>query len=158
MTEVMDWLCGIESDLRAKVDRTDALDDMFQVSFSGEPEEIEKTSWCLAKMAQNKVQDMRVYSILMSMRGVSDAVSENICWGLGELAGSGIGDAEGLDYVTEMMGSPCEPLKSMAAWSAGRMKHRMGLSDPGTDEALEKLREDDSPLVRMSAEFAVNPE
>ena len=158
MSETTDWLEGVEEDLRAKVDRTDALDDLFQISFAGEPEEVERTSWCLAKMAQNKVQDMRVFSILMSMRGVSDTVSENVCWGLGELAGIGIGSPEGLEYVTEMMDSPCESLRGMAAWSAGRMMHRMDIRDPRTDSKLLELTEDESPLVSMSARFATEPE
>ena len=152
MGEFGEWLEGLESDLRERIDRTDALDDLFQVTFCGDGPEIEQASRCLAKMAQNGCGDMRVLSILMSMRDVSDAVSENVCWGLGELAGAGIGDSDGLDYVLRMTASACGSLCAMALWSAGRYASDICSDDPRIALVASEFLLNDSPLIRMAAE------
>lgn len=154
----MTWLSDLEADLRAKEDRTDALDELLQISFSGDDAERELASWCLAKMAQNKCQDMRVLSILMSMAGISPAVNENVAWGLGELAGVGIGDDSSFAIVKGLMRSDQDSLRATAAWAAGRYRHRMGVSDAESDGLLESMAADPSPLVSMAAGFALRGE
>jgi hypothetical protein len=157
--EAMEWLATLEADLRQKKDRTDSLDDLFQLSFIGGQEELEKVSWCLAKMAQNKCQDMRVYTILMSMYDVvNDDVAENVAWGLGELAGVGIGSYEALSALRSLMDSSVSTVRSSAAWAVGRYNHRLHLTDPESSAKLEQLLDDPSELVRKSARFAIDDE
>ena len=166
--EAMEWLATLEADLRQKKDRTDSLDDLFQLSFIGDQEELEKVSWCLAKMAQNKCQDMRVYTILMSMYDVvNDDVAENVAWGLGELAGVGIGSYEALSALRSVPGilpasqtrwQPRSTVRSSAAWAVGRYNHRLHLTDPESSAKLEQLLDDPSELVRKSARFAIDDE
>ena len=157
--DVMVWLAELEADLRQKKDRSDALDELFQFSFTESGDVLEKVSWCLAKMGQNKSQDMRVYDILMSMYGGSDdAVQENIAWGLGELAGVGIGSYEALTVLKTMLDSDVSTVRSSAAWGVGRYHHRLHISDAESMEKLESLLEDSSELVRKSARFAIDDE
>ncbi|MGN1044928.1 MAG: HEAT repeat domain-containing protein [Candidatus Methanomethylophilaceae archaeon] len=155
----IDLLSGVESDLRAGKDCTDALDEIFQISFTEGEDVLEKASWCLAKMAQNKCQDMRVYDILMSMSAdACDPVAENIAWGLGEMAGSGIGSGEALDLLKRLTRSETSTVRSTAAWAIGRYHHRLRLSDPESVICLESLLDDGSKLVRRSARFAIDDE
>ena len=69
-----DYFDSLETDLRAKKDRSEELDELFQLSFLGEDDIRERTSWCVAKMGQNKVPDMRILDILVSMK--DDAVEQ----------------------------------------------------------------------------------
>lgn len=153
----MSFLDELDADLRAKRDRTDAIDELFQMTFS-EPEESERISWCLAKMAQNKYADMRIQGILMGMADTDPGTDENVLWGLGELAGTGIGDDSSFMLIKRKMKDPDTSVRGMAAWAAGRYRHRLGMSDAESEEILEGLLEDDSPLVKGSAEFALGEE
>lgn len=150
----MTYLDELESDLRAKKDRSDAIDELFQMTFT-EPEESERISWCLAKMAQNRYADMRIHGILMGMEDTDPGTDENIMWGLGELAGTEIGDESSFDLIKRKLDDPDSSVRGMAAWAAGRYRHKIGMSDESLISKLKELLEDDSPLVRGSAEFAL---
>ena len=151
------FLDELELDLRAKRDRSDAIDDLFQMTFS-EPESVERVSWCLAKMAQNKYADMRIQSILMSMTDRDPGTDENILWGLGELAGTGIGDDSSFGFIKRKMKDPDDSVRGMAAWAAGRYRHRLSMADEESQSILTELLEDCSPLVKGSARFALDDE
>lgn len=153
-----DFLDQLDADLRAKRDRSDAIDELFQMSFCSDADTSERIAWLLAKMAQNKYADMRIHGILMSMADSDPGTDENILWGLGELAGTDIGDDASFALIKRKMASEDAAVRGMAAWAAGRYKHRLGMSDPESETILRSLLEDDSPLVRASAEFAVNDE
>jgi len=153
----MTFLEELESDLRAKRDRSDAIDELFQMTFS-EPDSMEKISWCLAKMAQNKYADMRIHGILMSIADTDTGTDENVMWGLGELAGSGIGDDASFALIKRKLKDPDNAVRGMAAWAAGRYRHRLGMTDGESEGILRELTDDDSPLVRSSAEFALGEE
>ena len=56
----LDYFDSLEADLRAKKDRSEELDELFQLSFLGDDDVKDRTSWCVAKMGQNKVPDMRI--------------------------------------------------------------------------------------------------
>lgn len=156
MSEESEFLNALDADLRAKKDRTDALDELLQLSFLGDDETKEMVSWCLAKMGQNKYSDMRIFSILMSMYDEdSPAIKENIAWGLGELAGTGIGHDGSLVKIKELMDHPESSVRSMAAWAAGRYHHRLKVSDDELMSKLESMVDDKSNLVSMSAKFAL---
>ena len=157
MTEEDDFLSALDSDLRAKRDRTDAIDDLFQMTFAA-PEYGERISWCLAKMAQNKCADMRIHSILMSMADSDPEVDENVMWGLGELAATAIGDEASFELIKRKMTDSEDSVKAMAAWAAGRYRHRLNMTDDESEGILSELLNDSSPLVKASAEFALSEE
>ena len=157
MTEEEDFLSALDSDLRAKRDRSDAIDDLFQMTLSS-PEYGERISWCLAKMAQNKYADMRIHGILMSMADSGPEVDENVLWGLGELAATSIGDDASFALIKRKMEDSDAFLRAMAAWAAGRYRHRLNMTDTDSKRILSELLEDSSPLVKASAEFALSEE
>ena len=152
-----DYLSQLDSDLRAKIDRSDAIDELFQMTFSSD-EDPERITWCLAKMAQNKYADMRIQSILMSMTDRDPGTDENILWGLGELAGTGIGDDSSFCFIKRKMKDPDDSVRGMAAWAAGRYRHRLSMTDEESQGILTELLEDCSPLVKGSAMFALDDE
>ena len=49
-------------------------------------------------------------------------------------------------------------LRAMAAWAAGRYRHRLNMTDADSERILSELLEDSSPLVKASAEFALSEE
>ncbi len=153
------WFDSVEQELRSGTDKSELLDELLQFSFLGDEDERIRTSWCVAKMAQNKIQDMRILSILSSMGDdSSEEVRENVAWGLGELAGYGFGDFSTLEIVKTLMRDNKTVVRSMAAWAAGRFHHRLNIFDDESVELLKKLAEDRSELVRKSAVFALNDE
>ena len=154
-----DYLDSLENDLRGKKDRSEELDELFQLSFLGDDEEREKVSWCVAKMGQNKVPDTRILDILVSMKDDdSDQVRENVAWGIGEVAGAGIGDERSLSAINELMRDPDSGVRAMAAWAAGRLRIKLSMEDGEMLALLNSLLNDRSNLVQKSAEFALNGE
>ena len=153
----MTFLDELEADLRAKRDRSDAIDDLFQMTFT-EPESVEKVSWCLAKMAQNKYADMRIHGILMGIADIDPGTDENVLWGLGELAGTGIGDDASFALIKRKLKDPDASVRGMAAWAAGRLRFKLGIEDDKLLALLNSLLDDRSNLVKKSAEFALSDE
>ena len=154
-----DYLDSLESDLRAKKDRSEELDELFQLSFLGEDDVRDRTSWCVAKMGQNKVPDMRILDILVSMKDDDNSqVRENVAWGIGEVAGAGIGDERSLSTVNLLMKDPDNGVRAMAAWAAGRVRSRLKMENDEMLALLNSLLDDRSNLVQKSAEFALNDE
>lgn len=150
------YLDSLESDLRAGKDRSSEIDELFQMTLCADDAVKERVSWCLAKMAQNKCADIRIHVILLSLRGSSQEVLENVAWGLGELAGRGTGDDSSLDLLKILMKHQSSSVRSMAAWATGRCHRKLGLFDAESMSILESLRDDKSQLVRRSAEFAID--
>lgn len=151
-----DYLDSLEGDLRAKKDRTDELDELFQLSFLGDGATVERVSWCVAKMAQNKVPDMRIVDIMVSLRdNVNPQVRENVAWGIGEIAGAGIGDDRCIDTLLTMMTDDNDGVRGMAAWAAGRLRRKLGMDSPDLEGRIRSLINDDSEYVRRSAEYAL---
>ena len=109
-------------------------------------------------MAQNKVQDLRIAEILSSMADSDDPeVKENICWGIGELAGAGIGDDHMTDIVLRMMSDPNDSVRGMAVWAAGRLIKKLSVDDIRLHDRIQSLKDDDSEYVRKSVEYALDP-
>ena len=157
MDSVMnDYFDSLESDLRGKKDRSEELDELFQLSFLGEDDIRERTSWCIAKMGQNKVPDMRILDILISMKDDANSqVRENVVWGIGEVAGAGIGDERSVSAVIELMKDDDNSVRAMAAWAAGRLRFKLNMEDDEMLALLNSLLEDRSNLVKKSAEYAL---
>ena len=152
-----DYFDSLEADLRAKKDRSEELDELFQLSFLGEEDVRDRTSWCVAKMGQNKVPDMRILDILASMKDDENSqVRENVAWGIGEVAGAGIGDERSLSTVNGLMKDSDNGVRAMAAWAAGRIRSRLNMENEEMLALLNSLLDDRSNLVQKSAEFALN--
>ncbi len=110
-------------------------------------------------MGQNKVTDMRILDILVSMKDDdNEQVRENVAWGIGEVAGAGIGDERSVAVMNELMKDPDNGVRAMAAWAAGRIRFRLGIEDDVMLALLKSLLDDRSNLVKKSAEFALNDE
>lgn len=155
----MDFFEQLDADLRKGIDRTDAIDELFQQSFLGDADTKEKVSWCTAKMAQNKVQDMRLVDIMISLTGnIDPQVRENIAWGIGEIAGAGIGDDRCVNIVTELMSDPEDNVRAMAAWAAGRLIKKLDIRDETMIEKVRSLLDDRSPFVMKAAQYALDME
>lgn len=152
--ELTDYFDCLEKNLREKKDRSEELDELFQLSFLGDDETKEKVSWCVAKMGQNKVPDMRILNILASMyESENDQIRENVAWGIGEIAGAEIGDDRSVAIITKLMCDPEKNVRGTAVWAAGRLKHKLGIDDERMTEIAKDLINDPSPLVSKSAEF-----
>ena len=154
-----DYFDSLEKDLRGKKDRSDELDDLFQLSFLGDTDVRQRVSWCVAKMGQNKVPDMRILDILVSMKDDENPqVRENVVWGIGEVAGAGIGDERSLSTVNVLMKDLDNGVRAMAAWAAGRVRTRLKMENDEMLALLNSLLSDRSNLVQKSAEYALNGE
>ena len=152
----MKFLDDLEKDLRAKIDRHDSVEELEHLAH--DDNEIEHVSWCLAKMAQNKYDDMRIFRILMAIPRSEPDAEENVLWGLGELAGAGIGDTVSFDIIKKGMSSTHPSVRGMAAWAAGRYRHRLALMDDDAFDKLKGLCNDQFQMVRESAIFALEEE
>lgn len=114
-----------------------------------------KASWCIAKMAQNKIPDREIIDALNDH--VSDPVTEvreNVAWGIGEIAGIGIFDDMCIRTVTILMGDDEPNVRGMAAWACGRIVDRTGYKDEKMMSALESIENDESEYVRECVKFA----
>lgn len=151
------WFNDFDTDLKEKKDRSSDIDELFQYSFMGDTEIKQRTSWCLAKMGQNKVSDMRILDILVSMACDADGqVRENVAWGIGEVTGAGIGDDRSVYVVVKLMDDDEKDVRAMAAWAAGRLKHKIGIKSKSIDDRLVGLLEDSSEYVKKAARFALD--
>jgi len=154
-----DWLSELEYDLQRKKDRADALDDLFQMTFLGEPEIRRRAAWCVAKMGQNKVSDTRIVDILIPLTEDADReIRENVAWGLGEVAGAGIGAERCIYALKKLAADDRREVRGMAAWATGRLRNKLAVSDPGLDDIMRGLLNDDSAYVAASARFALGLE
>ena len=154
-----EYFDSLEADLRAKKDRSEELDELFQLSFLGDDDVRDRTSWCVAKMGQNKVPDMRILDILVSMKDDENSqVRENVAWGIGEVAGAKIGDGRSMSTVNLLMKDTDNGVRAMAAWAAGRIRSRLKMENDEMLALLNSLLDDRSNFVLKSAEFALNGE
>ncbi|MFA6710134.1 MAG: HEAT repeat domain-containing protein [Candidatus Methanomethylophilaceae archaeon] len=150
------WLADLEDDLRKKKDRSDVLDELFQLTFMGDAEIRQKASWCVAKMGQNKVSDMHILDILVPLADdEDDTVRENVAWGIGEVTGAGIGDERSIETIVRLLDDDITDVRGMAAWAAGRLKHKLKLTSKHLDAKLTSMSEDPSEFVRKSVSFAL---
>lgn len=159
MTGFSEWLDEVEKDLRAGKDRTGDMDELFQVTFLGDPEEKAQAVWCIAKMGQNKVPDIRILDILVPLAEDDDpSVRESVAWGVGEVAGAGIADDRCVAVLVLLTKDGESVVRGMAAWAAGRLRNKLSMSDPVLDSILEGLLNDRSAYVRKSAAFGLGRE
>ena len=83
-------------------------------------------------------------------------VRENVAWGIGEVAGAGIGDERSLSMINQLMKDSDNGVRAMAAWAAGRIRSRLNMENEEMLALLNSLLDDRSNLVQKSAEFALN--
>lgn len=152
-----DYLDALENDLKSNIDRSVELDNLSGLVRSESSVIREKSSWCVAKMGQNKVKDERIVEILLPL--VFDPttdVRENVAWGIGEAAGSGIGDDRCTQCITLLLSDAKSNVRGMAAWAAGRLIHKLKIYDEKMIAALKSLKDDASEFVRQSVNFALS--
>lgn len=151
------YLDALENDLKSNVDRTVELDNLTSLVRSEDPEIREKSSWCVAKMGQNKIKDNRIVEILLPLVfDTTPDVRENVAWGIGEVAGAGIGDERCTQCITLLLSDVKSNVRGMAAWAAGRLIHKLKIFDEKMMAALESLKNDASEYVRNSVKFALS--
>lgn len=103
---------AVEKDLLSKKDCSEHIGQIEQCLKSSDASVRREASWCLAKMGQNKTQNADVYELLLKLAFDDDLeVRENMLWGIGEIAGAGIGNERSvlvichIAYLTKIRGS-----------------------------------------------------
>ena len=147
----------LESELRKKMDRSDLLDILKELCASGDEEVVRKATWCVAKMGQNKVNDVGILILLSGMAGNADPqVRENVAWGIGEAAGTIEMADDELDAISLLLDDAEHDVRGMAAWAAGRLYHKCGILSEDFENKLNRLLNDPSEYVRAAAKFALD--
>jgi len=150
------WLTDLERDLKKKIERNDALDVLETLTSSDDPVFRNLVVWCIAKLAQNKYDDVRIMNILMPLCEDADAeIRENAIWGVGESFSSRY-DARCPDIVLRLLSDEEKMVRGMAAWAAGRMMHKQNIRDECIIRRLNELLNDESDYLRGAAMFALN--
>lgn len=143
MTEHIDddlqsYFDGLMNDLNEEKDRSDELDELFQWTFLGDAEAKRKASWCVAKMAQNGIQDQRIIDILVPLTECIDPDTRyNVAWGIGEMARIGIGDDRCVNIIMELMCDPDSKVRAKAFWAATMLRDVLGIRDSSLSDRID---------------------
>ena len=130
MDDQQSYFDSLKKDLNDGKDRLDELDELFQWTFLGDADAKRNASWCVAKMAQNGVQDQRIIDILVPLTGNIDPdVRYNVAWGIGEMARIGIGDDRCVNIIMELMRDPVSEVRTKAVWAATMLRDVLGIDD-----------------------------
>jgi HEAT repeat protein len=113
-------------------------------------------SWCLGKLAQNKVvADYHLEKIAASFRDDDAETRENSAWTMGELTSLKIGREDMIEPLNRLLDDESPETRGMAAWTLGRYAERLGLGKRSSVELLEQLADDGNLFVRKSAVWAL---
>ena len=155
-SEIMnEALEAVEKDLLSKKDCSEYICLIEECLKSSDASVRRKASWCLAKMGQNKTQNADVYELLLNLPcGDDSEIKENMLWGIGEIAGAGIGDERSVLVICHGLSDENPRIRGMAAWAAERIMSRLGMFSDELSEKLHELKNDPSPYVRKSVSFA----
>ena len=136
--ELRSFFRSLRDDLEEGMDRSDELDELFQWTFLGDAEAKREASWCVARMAQNGVQDQRIIDILVPLTGnIDPGTRYNVAWGIGEMARLGIGDDRCVNIVMELMCDPDPDVRTKASWSATMLRDVLGVDDVSLLERID---------------------
>ncbi len=136
--ELRSFFRSLRDDLEEGMDRSDELDELFQWTFLGDAEAKREASWCVARMAQNGVQDQRIIDILVPLTGnIDPGTRYNVAWGIGEMARLGIGDDRCVNIVMELMCDPDPDVRTKASWSATMLRDVLGVDDTSLLERID---------------------
>lgn len=136
--ELRSFFRSLRDDLEEGMDRSDELDELFQWTFLGDAEAKREASWCVARMAQNGVQDQRIIDILVPLTGnIDPGTRYNVAWGIGEMARLGIGDDRCVNIVMELMCDPDPDVRTKAFWSATMLRDVLGVDDVSLLERID---------------------
>lgn len=137
MDDLQSYFDTLKGDLNDGKDRSDELDELFQWTFLGDADAKRDASWCVAKMAQNGVQDQRIIDILVPLTGNIDPdVRYNVAWGIGEMARIGIGDDRCVNIIMELMCDPVSEVKTKAVWAATMLRDVLGVDDASLSDRI----------------------
>ncbi len=113
-------------------------------------------SWCVGKLAQNKVMGAYPLDLLINLlKDDEPEVKANAVWALGELPGMKIGLDSSIEPINQLLLDVSAEIRGMAAWALGRIAERMGIGRSTSIPLLRKLMEDPSKYVQKSAEWAL---
>lgn len=136
--ELRSFFRSLRDDLEEGMDRSDELDELFQWTFLGDAEAKREASWCVARMAQNGIQDQRIIDILVPLTGnIDPGTRYNVAWGIGEMARLGIGDDRCVNIVMELMCDPDPDVRTKASWSATMLRDVLGVDDVSLLERID---------------------
>lgn len=136
--ELRSFFRSLRDDLEEGMDRSDELDELFQWTFLGDAEAKMEASWCVARMAQNGIQDQRIIDILVPLTGnIDPGTRYNVAWGIGEMARLGIGDDRCVNIVMELMCDPDPDVRTKASWSATMLRDVLGVDDTSLLERMD---------------------
>lgn len=139
MDDLQAYFDTLRNDLNDGKDRSDELDELFQWTFLGDADAKRDASWCVAKMAQNGVQDQRIIDILVPLTGNIDPdVRYNVAWGIGEMARIGIGDDRCVNIIMELMCDSVSEVKTKAVWAATMLRDILGIDDASLSDRISE--------------------
>lgn len=152
---ILEALQALESVLRQNEDHRDLIPILGDLIASSDSEVRKRSSWCLAKMGQNKISAPEVLSFLVSLATDSEKeVRENCAWGLGEFAGAGVGDERSLQALEILLKDQEGDVTGMAAWAVGRLANKMSLYSISCEESIAMLITGESVYASKAAQFA----
>lgn len=136
--ELRSFFRSLRCDLDRGMDRSDQLDELFQWTFLGDAEAKREASWCVAKMAQNGVQDQRIIDILVPLTGnIDPGTRYDVAWGIGEMARIGIGDDRCVNVIMELMCDPDPYVRAKAVWAATMLRDVLGVDDASLSDRMD---------------------
>ncbi len=136
--DLQSYFDGLMNDLNEGKDRSDELDELFQWTFLGDAETKRKASWCVAKMAQNGIQDQRIIDILVPLTECIDPDTRyNVAWGIGEMARIGIGDDRCVNIIMELMCDHDSKVRTKAFWTATMLRDVLGIRDASLSDRID---------------------
>lgn len=155
MENLEEALEAAERDLLSKKDGSEYIELIEQCLECQDIPIRRKASWCLAKMGQNKTQNSYIYELFLRLTDDNDPeTKENMLWGIGEIAGAGIGDERSIPIICNGMSDENARIRGMAAWAAERIISRLELFSDELILKLNEIEDDPSPYVRKSVSFA----
>jgi len=149
------WLSDLEKDLKKKVERKDAFNVLENMISADDPDIRNQAVWCIAKLAQNKYDDVRIMNILMPLCDNFDPeIRENAIWGIGEALSLRY-DERCPDLILKLLNDENKMVRGMTAWTAGRMMHKQNVRDERIVAILNEFLNDESDYIRGAAKFAL---
>ena len=155
MKNLEETLEAAERDLLSKKDGSEYIELIEQCLECQDILIRRKASCCLPKMGQNKTQNSNIYEFFLKLADDNDPeTKENMLWGIGEIAGAGIGDERSIPIICKGMSDENARVRGMAAWAAERIISRLELFSDELILKLNEIEDDSSPYVRKSVSFA----
>lgn len=154
--ELMEVLERLNEYLRQEKGDPKLIEPLTRLLSHHDTEVRRSASWCIGKLAQNKVAaDYPFEALISATRDSDEEVRENAAWALGELTSLKRGDEKVIGPLNSLLDDESPETRGMAAWALGRYAERLGMGERSSLELLEQLADDGNPFVRKSAVWAL---